>query len=125
MKHVIPFLLCGLLVSTPSVARKKTQSAKPSATVASAGGQQASAAKPETTKGLFTVTKQGEDYFFEIADSLLSREFLTTVRLTQAPANVGKFAGEQINQQTIYFEKAPGDRLLMRSNIPLMLSIAR
>ena len=75
---------------------EKTQSAKPSATVASAGGQQASAAKPETTKGLFTVTKQGEDYFFEIADSLLSREFLTTVRLTQAPANVGKFAGEQI-----------------------------
>ena len=117
MKHVIPFLLCGLLVSTPSAARKKTQSAKPSVTVASAGGQQASAAKPETTKGLFTVTKQGEDYFFEIADSLLSREFLTTVRLTQAPANVGKFAGEQINQQTIYFEKAPGDKLLMRSNI--------
>lgn len=117
MKHFIPLIFCSLLVAMPAAARKKKQSAKPSATEASKGGLQTPAAKPETTKGLFTVTKQGEDYFFEIADSLMSREFLTTVRLTQAPANVGKFAGEQINQQTIYFEKAPGDKLLMRSNI--------
>ncbi len=84
-----------------------------------AGAQQKSAPQPpaQETKGLFNVTKQGEDYFFSIPDSLIGRRFLVTVRFTSTPAGTGKFGGEQVNQQTVYWEKAPGNRLLLRSDM--------
>jgi hypothetical protein len=72
--------------------------------------------------GLFTVEKNGNDWFFIIPDSLLERRFLTTTRYTATPANCGKFAGEQINGQTIYFEKAPDERLLMRAELLINVS---
>ncbi len=84
-------------------------------------GAQKPNAKPmpaaKETKGLFNVTKQGEDYYFSIHDSLVGRRFLVTVRFTSTPAGTGKFGGEQVNQQTVYWEKAPGGRLLLRSDM--------
>ena len=68
-------------------------------------------------KGLFHVTKVKNDWFFEIADSLLGREFLTTTRYTSTPSNSGKFGGEQVNGETLYFESAPDDRLLLRASL--------
>ena len=67
--------------------------------------------------GLFHVTKMKEDWFFEIPDSLIGREFLTTTRYTSTPANIGKFGGEQVNQQTVYFQVAPDDALLLRASL--------
>ena len=67
--------------------------------------------------GLFRVSKAGEDWFFEIPDSLIGREFLTTTRYTGTPANTGKFGGELVNQQTVYFQVAPDDGLLLRSKL--------
>ena len=68
-------------------------------------------------KGLFNVTKMKNEWFFEIPDSLIGREFLTTVRYTSTPAGTGKFGGEQVNQQTVYFQVAPDDQLLLRSRL--------
>ena len=68
-------------------------------------------------KGLFHVTKVKNDWFFEIADSLLGREFLTTTRYTSTPSNSGWFGGEQVNGETLYFESAPDDRLLLRASL--------
>ena len=68
-------------------------------------------------QGLFHVTKEKNDWFFQIPDSLLGREFLTTTRYTATPANSGKFGGEQINGKTVYFEAAPDDRLLLRASL--------
>ena len=68
-------------------------------------------------KGLFNVTKVKNEWFFEIPDSLIGREFLTTVRYTSTPAGIGKFGGEQVNQQTVYFQVAPDDQLLLRSRL--------
>lgn len=70
-----------------------------------------------TQKGLFTVTQKGESYFFEIPDSLVGRLFLATVRYTNTPANALKYGGEQANQQSVYWEKAPGNQLLLRANM--------
>ena len=67
--------------------------------------------------GLFRVTKVGEDWFFEISDSLIGREFLTTTRYTSTPAGIGKFGGDQVNQQTVYFQPAPDNGLLMRAKL--------
>ena len=80
------------------------------------------AGKPETQKGMFIVTKQENDYFFEIADSLLGREFLVTVRYTAMPGGTSNYAGELANEQTVYFEKSPDDKLLLRSRIVLNVS---
>ncbi len=111
MKKILLFVLAaGLLTSAPAEARKKK---KKSATPAAA-----QAPASTTQKGLFTVTKSGENWFFEIADSLVGRKFLTTTRFTATPANSGKFAGEQVNQQTVYWEVAPtGDKLLLRADL--------
>lgn len=68
-------------------------------------------------KGLFNVMKTKNDWFFDIPDSLIGREFLTTVRYTSTPANIGKFGGEQVNQQTVYFQVAPDNQLLLRSRL--------
>ena len=68
-------------------------------------------------RGLFHVTKEKNDWFFQIPDSLIGREFLTTTRYTATPSNSGKFGGEQLNGKTVYFEAAPDDRLLLRASL--------
>ena len=90
--------------------KKKTQAEAPKDT--------AKVEKPSIDRnGLFHVTKMKNDWFFEIPDSLMGREFLTTVRYTSTPAGIGKFGGEQVNQQTVYFQVAPDDQLLLRSRL--------
>ncbi|CDF21263.1 putative uncharacterized protein [Prevotella sp. CAG:617] len=105
--------LCGLIMPSffiPSQARKKAKKSTVTAVTSN------------VKDGLFTVEKNGNDWFFIIPDSLLERRFLTTTRYTATPANCGKFAGEQINGQTIYFEKAPDERLLMRAELLINVS---
>ncbi len=68
-------------------------------------------------KGLFNVSKEKGNWFFEIPDSLLGRKFLVTVRYTSTPAGVGKYGGEMANQQTVYWEMAPNGKLLLRSDL--------
>lgn len=74
-------------------------------------------AKSATTNGLFNVTRQDNDWFFDVADSLLNREFLVTVRYTATPANTGSYGGELANQQTVYWQKSPDGKLLLRSRL--------
>ena len=68
-------------------------------------------------KGLFHVTKEKNDWFFQIPDSLLGRQFLTTTRFTSTPAESGSYGGEQVNEQTVYFEKGIDEQLLLRANL--------
>ena len=65
-------------------------------------------------KGMFNVSKVENDWFFEIPDSLIGRDFLTTTRYTSTPAGSGKFGGEMLNQQTVYFQPTVNDQLLLR-----------
>ena len=109
-KALLLVLTASLVVALPADARKKKKKENPTAAPAKS--------KETTGKGLFTVTKSGDDWFFEIHDSLIGRKFLTTTRFTATPANSGKFAGEQVNEQTVYWEKAPtGDKLLLRAEL--------
>lgn len=70
-----------------------------------------------TLKGLFTVHHIEDKWYFEVPDSLLGRYFLAVTRLTAAPQGFGKFAGEMINESTIYFEKRDGKTMLMRAYV--------
>lgn len=79
--------------------------------------------KPSVDRnGLFHVTKLKNEWFFEIGDSLIGRDFLTTIRYTSTPSNSGKFGGEQLNEQTVYFELGKDDQLLLRSR--LLINVA-
>ena len=71
--------------------------------------------KPSVERnGMFRVTKVDQDWFFEIPDSLVGRDFLTTTRYTSTPAGSGKFGGEMLNQQTAYFQEGVDNQLLLR-----------
>ncbi len=76
------------------------------------------APKPQVDReGLFHVTKMKDGWFFDIADSLMGRDFLTTTRFTAVPTGTGKYAGEQLNQQTVYFEQIPDSMIVMRARL--------
>ncbi len=52
----------------------------------------------KTTKGLFTVHKLDDKYFYEIPDSLFNREMLTITRISKTATGIGWGGGMQNNQ---------------------------
>lgn len=69
-------------------------------------------------KGLFSVHKVADNYYFEIPDSILGRDLLVVARISQGAAGVRPgytgFAGDQIGSTIIRFEKGPGHKLFLR-----------
>ncbi len=69
-------------------------------------------------KGLFSVHKVADNYYFEIPDSILGRDLLVVARIAQGAAGVRPghtgFAGDQIGSTIIRFEKGPGHKLFLR-----------
>jgi hypothetical protein len=77
-------------------------------------------AKAKTDKGLFATHKVEDKYYFEVPDSLLGREILVVNRISKAPtgprAGFLGYAGDQIGENVITFEKGPNNKLFLRSN---------
>lgn len=71
-------------------------------------------AKAVTQKGLMTVHKVADKYFFEIPDSLLGKEILAVLRLSKSTPGAGNYGGEELGERTVYWEKGPGDRLFLK-----------
>ncbi|HEX5167611.1 MAG TPA: zinc-dependent metalloprotease [Cyclobacteriaceae bacterium] len=71
-----------------------------------------------TRKGLFTVHKVDDDYYFEIPDSLLGRDLLVVSRIARGAAGVrpgtSGYAGDQIGTTVIRFEKGPSHNIFLR-----------
>jgi len=61
--------------------------------------------KAVTQKGLFTVHKVDDKWYFEIPDSLFNREILAITRFGKSPAGSRSYGGEKVNEQTIRWEK--------------------
>ncbi|MCD6013185.1 MAG: zinc-dependent metalloprotease [Flavipsychrobacter sp.] len=70
--------------------------------------------KAITKKGLFTVHKVDEKWYFEIPDSLLRREMIVTTRYSKTAGGGGVYAGEIVNNQTIMWEKGPSNNIFLR-----------
>jgi hypothetical protein len=74
--------------------------------------------KAVTRKGLFTIHKVHDNYYFEIPDSILGRDLLVVTRIAQGAAGLRPgytgFAGDQIGSRIIRFEKGPGHKLFLR-----------
>lgn len=110
MKKILFVLLALLLLSVPGHARGKKNAGK-------SAPARPTTEKSVTQRGMFTVVKTGNEWFFDIPDSLIGRRFLATVRYTSTPAATNTYGGELTNQQTVYWQTAPGNRLLLRSEL--------
>ena len=75
--------------------------------------------KAKTDEGLFKVHKIEDKYFFEIPDSLLNREILVVNRISKAASGMRAgffgYAGDQIGQNVVRFEKGPNNKIFLRT----------
>ncbi len=75
--------------------------------------------KAKSDEGMFTVHEQDKKIYFEIPDSMLRREILVVNRVSKAPAgprtNQLSYAGDQIGQNVIMFEKGPDNNVFLRT----------
>lgn len=75
--------------------------------------------KAITDEGVLSVHKVEDKYYFEIPDKVLKKEFLLVSRLTKAAAGMRSgmsgYAGDQIGQNVISFEKGPQDKMFIKS----------
>jgi hypothetical protein len=69
--------------------------------------------KAITHGGLFTVHKVDDKWYFEIADSMMGREFMAITRFGKTGGG-GTYGGELVNQQTLEWEKGPSNVLFLR-----------
>ncbi|WP_321332281.1 zinc-dependent metalloprotease [uncultured Bacteroides sp.] len=74
--------------------------------------------KAVTSHGMVDVHRIDDRFFLEIPDTLLGREILVVNRIAKAPAGlrpqVQVFAGDQIGENVIRFEKGPSSRIFIR-----------
>ena len=67
---------------------------------------------------MFLVHKVDDNYYFEVPDSLLGRDILVVCRIAQGAAGIRPeytgYAGDQIGNTVIRFEKGPGSKLFLR-----------
>ncbi len=130
MKKLFTMLaLVGIMLSANAQRPNAPATGTPGATTAGtppAGGPPA-AAKPgpkpykevitdkaKTSKGLLTVHKIDDKYFFEIADSVMGRDIMSVTRFVRTTAS-GGFGGEEANRQMIRWEKGPDNKVFLRS----------
>ncbi|WP_353722573.1 DUF5118 domain-containing protein [Dyadobacter sp. 676] len=66
-------------------------------------------------KGMISVHKVDDKWYFEIPDSLLNRDIMTVTRYSKTAAGGGIFGGEEVNRQMIRWEKGMDNNLLLRS----------
>lgn len=75
--------------------------------------------KAQTRKGLFAVHKVEDKWFFEIGDSVLGRDILVVNRISKAPTDTRSgffgYAGDEINENVIRFEKGPNNKIFLRN----------
>ena len=63
--------------------------------------------------GLFTVHRVADKWYFEIPDSIFGRDILVSTRFSKTAAG-GNYGGEQVNLQTIQWQKGPEHTVFMK-----------
>jgi hypothetical protein len=131
MKKLVFVLVMGASLSTyaqrPTTPPTTTPGTNPPTSTIPAPGASRTGPKPYreiitdkavSKRGLFTVHKVDDKYYFEIPDSVMYREIMAVTRFVKVPANSGvgraTYGGEQTNRQTLSFERGPSNNVFMR-----------
>src|SRR6202012_3157056 len=77
--------------------------------------------KAVTHSGLFIVHKVEDKWYFEVPDSMLSRQFMAVTRFSKTAGGAGIYGGELANQQTLAWEKGPSNTLFLRVITPVSM----
>ena len=112
MKRVL-IMIMAALVLLPAPAEAGLFRKKKNKAAAAAKPAEKKEKRPAPVEGLFNVQKHKDDYYFQIADSLLGRPFLCTTRFVATPVNLGVYGGELVSSHVLYFEKR-GEQVLLR-----------
>lgn len=134
MKKCFPLLVLLGCCSVMSYAQQKKSGAPAAADTAKRPTAPAAPRPPQTgpkpykevitdkatsRKGLFTVHKLDDKWFFEMGDTLLGRDVLVVNRISKAPVNTRSgffgYAGDEINENVIRFEKGPNNKIWLRN----------
>jgi hypothetical protein len=74
--------------------------------------------KAVSDSGIITVHKLEEKWYWEIADSLLGRDFLVVARISKSAAGLSNgfsgYAGDIINNNVIRFETGPSNKIYLK-----------
>jgi hypothetical protein len=124
MKKILIFTsLCVVLtISTnaqrPDIAQRPTDTAGVKKEMPAKAGPKAFSEvitkKAVSQKGVFSVHFLDDKYYFEIPDTLLGRELLAVTRFAKVAGGARKYGGEEVNEQSLLFEKGPNQRIFMR-----------
>ncbi|WP_345948952.1 zinc-dependent metalloprotease [Mucilaginibacter sp. PAMB04274] len=71
-------------------------------------------AKAVTQRGLITVHRIAERYFFEIPNRLLKKDILAVTRLSKSTPGAGNYGGEQLGERMVYWENGPNNKLFLK-----------
>jgi Met-zincin/Domain of unknown function (DUF5117)/Domain of unknown function (DUF5118) len=75
--------------------------------------------KAKTSKGLFTVHKIEDKYYFELPAKLLGRDILVINRVSKSSVESAKgfygYAGDKIGENVIRFEKGPNNKIFLKN----------
>nr|MCU0388951.1 zinc-dependent metalloprotease [Chitinophagaceae bacterium] len=75
--------------------------------------------KAKVQKGMFTVYEQEGKYFFELPNTMMGRDILVVTRISKAAAGVraggGGYAGDDVNENMIRFEKGPNNKVFLKT----------
>jgi hypothetical protein len=75
--------------------------------------------KAKTTRGLFTVHKIDDKYYFEMPAKLMGRDILVINRISkssvESPKAFSGYAGDQIGENVIRFEKGPNNKVFLKN----------
>ena len=56
-------------------------------------------------KGVFTVRHIDKKWYFELPEKMMDRKFLVVTRFVSVPQGFAKLPGEEVNHNTVYFER--------------------
>lgn len=141
LKHYRVLLMAAfVLIQGIAIAQKKDKKSDQTPAVAEQPKKPEAPKKPETPKkgpkpykevidstvvskkGLMTVHKADDKYYFELADSLFGREIMAITRYSKTPAGGGIFGGEEVNRQVVKWEKGPSNNIFLRSITYVIMS---
>jgi hypothetical protein len=124
VKHAL-FMLWASIAATAGIAQGRINVAAGTGDTAApkAPARPASQPKPyhevitaraKTQRGFFNVHKVDDKYYFEIPDSLLHRDLLVVNRISAAAQRTG-YAGDEIGENVIQFERGPNNKMFVKS----------